>query len=171
MYSLLIKYGLKYLVPILVALMVLWKVYSMGAGSVQDKWDIERAQVEAAYSKEVARLSNISKEVETEYIFKDVIIKEKGDVIVQKVKEYITVTDDSVCDIGPGFVELHNAAVEGRVPNPNTSHEFDEGTTAPQLSDVGRTVVVNYTQYNRMAEQLSSLQEWAKKIGGHQDPR
>lgn len=167
MWTLILKYGAKYLLPILIIVGILWKAYSLGGDHVRAQWEQELAKQETAHALEIARLAEIGQKVEIEYVYRDKIIKEKGDVIIETVKEYITVQDDSMCDIGPGFVELHDAAAQDRVPNPETPHEFNEGTSNPKLSEVGEVVVTNYIQCNRTAEQLRALQNWAQKIGGN----
>ena len=115
--------------------------------------------------EEIARLEQASKEVTTKiekvYIEKTKIIKEKGDVIVQKVPEYISKDADAKCDVSNGFVVLHNSAVKNEIPN--TTREFNEKTSGVEISTVGRTVAENYTTCNEVREQLISLQNWIEQ--------
>jgi cell division protein FtsB len=115
--------------------------------------------------EEIARLEQASKEVTTKiekvYIEKTKIIKEKGDVIVQKVPEYISKDADAKCDVSNGFVVLHNSAVKNEIPN--TTREFNEKSSGVEISTVGRTVTENYTTCNEVREQLISLQDWIKQ--------
>jgi cell division protein FtsB len=115
--------------------------------------------------EEIARLEQASKEVTTKiekvYIEKTKIIKEKGDVIVQKVPEYISKDADAKCDVSNGFVVLHNSAVKNEIPN--TTREFNEKSSGVEISTVGRTVAENYTTCNEVREQLKSLQDWIKQ--------
>ena len=114
---------------------------------------------------EIARLEKasgqISTKIEKVYIERTKVIKEKGDVIIEKVPEYITKDADAKCDVPNGFVVLHNSAVKNEVPN--TAREFNEKSSGVELSTVGKTVAGNYTTCNEVREQLKSLQEWVSQ--------
>jgi hypothetical protein len=115
--------------------------------------------------QEIARLEKASGEITTKvekvYIERTKVIKEKGDVIVEKVPEYITKDADAKCDVPNGFVVLHNSAVKNEIPN--TPREFNEKSSGVELSTVGKTVAGNYTTCNEVREQLRSLQDWVKE--------
>ena len=115
--------------------------------------------------QEIARLEKASGEITTKvekvYIERTKVIKEKGDVIVEKVPEYITKDADAKCDVPNGFVVLHNSAVKNEVPN--TAREFNEKSSGVELSTIGKTVAGNYTTCNEVREQLKSLQEWVSQ--------
>lgn len=115
--------------------------------------------------EEIARLEKASGEITTKvervYIERTKVIKEKGDVIIEKVPEYISKESDAKCDVPNGFVVLHNSAVKNEVPN--TAREFNEKSSGVELSTVGKTVAGNYTTCNEVREQLRSLQEWVKE--------
>ncbi len=115
--------------------------------------------------QEIARLEKASGEITTKvekvYIERTKVIKEKGDVIVEKVPEYITKDADAKCDVPNGFVVLHNSAVKNEIPN--TAREFNEKSSGVELSTVGKTVAGNYTTCNEVREQLRSLQDWVKE--------
>ncbi len=115
--------------------------------------------------EEIARLekasADVSSKVEKIYIERTKVIKEKGDVIVEKIPEYISKDANAKCDVPNGFVVLHNSAVKNEVPN--TTREFNEKSSGVELSTVGKTVVENYTSCNETREQLRSLQDWIKE--------
>lgn len=115
--------------------------------------------------QEIARLekasADVSSKVEKIYIERTKIIKEKGDVIVQKIPEYISKDADAKCDVPNGFVVLHNSAVKNEIPS--TTREFNEKSSGVELSTVGKTVVENYTSCTETREQLRSLQDWVKQ--------
>jgi hypothetical protein len=115
--------------------------------------------------QEIARLEKASGEITTKvekvYIERTKVIKEKGDVIIEKVPEYISKDADAKCDVPNGFVVLHNSAVKNEVPN--TPREFNEKSSGVELSTVGKTVAGNYTTCNEVREQLRSLQDWVKE--------
>lgn len=112
--------------------------------------------------EEIARIEKESAEntikIEAEYKNKVVIIKEKGDVIIQKVPEYISKTSDAKCDVPNGFVVLHDSAVKNEISD--TTREFNESSSGVELSAVAKTVTGNYTTCNEVREQLKSLQDW-----------
>jgi cell division protein FtsB len=115
--------------------------------------------------QEIARLEKASGEITTKvekvYIERTKVIKEKGDVIIEKVPEYISKDADAKCDVPNGFVVLHNSAVKNEIPN--TARDFNEKSSGVELSTVGKTVAGNYTTCNEVREQLRSLQDWVKE--------
>lgn len=121
------------------------------------------AEVEK-FKQEVARIEKESKEatekVITKYKEKIVVVKEKGDVIIQKVPEYITKESDAKCDVPTGFVVLHDSASKNEIPDTSSSTNAESSGVA--LSSVATTVVGNYTTCHEVREQLKSLQEWVK---------
>jgi hypothetical protein len=56
---------------------------------------------------------------------------------------------------------LHDSAAKNEVPNSATG--VDEGASAVKLSDVARTVTINYNNYHQLTEQLKALQDWVKQ--------
>ncbi len=123
------------------------------------------AQLEAEHNDEVLRLQSVNRNVEIRYMDRIRVVEKAGEERIKYVTKYITKEDDDRCDISPSFVELHDAAAQDRMPEPGAPGEFDAGTTQPQLSDVGRTVVTNYSTCHAIREQLKALQEWAREIG------
>ena len=114
--------------------------------------------------EEIARLEKASGEITTKvekvYIERTKVIKEKGDVIIEKVPEYISKDADAKCDVPNGFVVLHNSAVKNEIPD--TARDFNEKSCGVELSTVGKTVAGNYTTCNEVREQLRSLQDWVR---------
>lgn len=114
--------------------------------------------------EEIARLEKASGEITTKvekvYIERTKVIKEKGDVIIEKVPEYISKDADAKCDVPNGFVVLHNSAVKNEIPD--TARDFNEKSSGVELSTVGKTVAGNYTTCNEVREQLRSLQDWVR---------
>lgn len=122
------------------------------------------AEVEK-FKEEVARKEQQSVEVTekivTKYKEKIVVVKEKGDVIIQKVPEFITKESDAKCVVPNGFVVLHDSASKNEVPKASSSTDGDASGVA--LSQVATTVAGNYTTCHEVREQLKSLQEWVKE--------
>jgi hypothetical protein len=121
------------------------------------------AEVEK-FKQEVARIEKESQaateKIVTQYKEKLVVVKEKGDVIIQKVPEYITKESDAKCDVPNGFVVLHDSASKNEIPNTTSSSNGEASGVA--LSTVATTVVGNYTTCHEVREQLKSLQDWVK---------
>ena len=163
MFSFLMPYS-KVMTPLVrvlsVALMV-GGVYLYGGYGVNKYWlDQVKKQKE-----EIARIEKESQQVTekivVEYKEKIKVVKEKGDVIIQKVPEYITKESDTKCVVPNSFVVLHDSAAKNEVPD--STKGVDEGTSAVKLSDVARTVTINYNNYHQLTEQLKALQDWVKQ--------
>ena len=163
MFSFLMPYS-KVMTPLVrvlsVALMV-GGVYLYGGYGVNKYWlDQVKKQKE-----EIARIEKESQQVTekivVEYKEKIKVVKEKGDVIIQKVPEYITKESDTKCVVPNSFVVLHDSAAKNEVPD--STKGVDEGASAVKLSDVARTVTINYNNYHQLTEQLKALQDWVKQ--------
>jgi hypothetical protein len=140
------------IVYILGLLLFLYSIYYLGQQSIQKKWDIEKAE-------QTAQVEIVEKIVEKEvikYVDKIKIVKEKGDVIIQKVPEFITVESNANCTIPNGFVRLHDAGVQNT--NPGEPRETDGAASGIALTAVTETVVQNYTTCNGFREHILSLQ-------------
>ena len=149
------------LIRVLAVAMMVGGVYLYGGYGVNKYWlDEVKKQKE-----EIARIEKESQQVTekivVEYKEKVKVVKEKGDVIIQKVPEYITKESDTKCVVPNSFVVLHDMAAKNEVPN--TSAGVDEGASAVKLSDVARTVTINYNNYHQLTEQLKALQDWVKQ--------
>ena len=83
--------------------------------------------------EEVARINaeakQITERVETKYIERIKVVKEKTDAIIQKVPEYITKEHDAACVVPDSVRMLLNAAAKNELPN--TAGQSDETTTSP----------------------------------------
>jgi hypothetical protein len=75
------------------------------------------------------------------------------------ITKYITVEADSKCEIPQGFVDLHNKAADGVNLGELVDEPLDPNNPSDKkLSDVGKTVVLNYYEYNQMKTKLEALQ-------------
>mgnify|MGYP006279875363 CR=1 FL=1 len=111
------------------------------------------AQLEAESSKETVK-------VVTKYVTKVQEVERNGQEIIKYVPQYISDNANRNCTIPNSFVVLHDSAAKNQVPD--ASRAPDETASGVNLSDVAKTVVVNYTTYNAVKQQLESLQEWVK---------
>jgi len=164
MWPILLKRFLPYIVVVGIVVSFAWFMYKLGATHVQTQWDAHTAHLEAAFAAERARLTALTSKIQIEYRDKIVEIKTVGETIIEQVPVYITKEDDAKCTINTGFVELHNAAAEGRMPNPGGPTVSNGGPSGVPLSAVGRTVVGNYNNCHVIRQQLSSLQAWVRGL-------
>lgn len=149
------------LIRVLAVAMMVGGVYLYGGYGVQKYWmeQVEKQKEEIArIEKESAK---VTEKIVVEYKEKVKVVKEKGDVIVQKVPEYITKESDAQCVIPNSFVVLHDSAAKNEVPD--ASRGVDETASGAKLSDVARTVTLNYNNYHQLSEQLKALQDWVKQ--------
>ena len=152
-----------YRLPIQVAsiAILVFGVYMEGGIATQEKWQVRVAEVKLEMAKKETASAEITTKIVTKYINKVQIVKEKGNEIIKQVPVYITKDADAKCDVPTGFVMLHDSASRNEVPDP--TRKVDGTTSAVKISGVAETVIVNYTTYHQVAEQLKSLQEWIKE--------
>ena len=136
-------------------------VYFYGGYGVEMEWRKKAAELQAEIDRKNAVSEQVTEKIVTQYVEKIKVVKEKGNVIIQKVPEYITKESDANCVVPKSFVVLHDSAAKNEVPN--TSAGVDEGASAIKLSDIGRTVTINYNNYHQLTEQLKALQDWVKQ--------
>lgn len=149
------------LVRVLAVAMMVGGVYLYGGYGVNKYWlDQVKKQKE-----EIARIEKesqqVTEKVVIQYKEKIKVVKEKGDVIIKKVPEYVTKESDNNCTIPKSFVVLHDMAAKNEVPD--STRAVDETASGAKLSDVARTVTLNYNNYHQLAEQLKALQDWVKQ--------
>lgn len=75
--------------------------------------------------------------------------------IIKEVPTYVSIND---CPMSPGFRVLHDAAVDGIVPDPA---RVADAAAAP-AQDVAITVTENYESYHVVAARLTGLQKWVR---------
>lgn len=126
----LLKYGRPFAI-VLVLGGLLYGAYDTGRQSVQRKWDLATSQNTERVAEVKVEQATETVRVVTEYVDRIKIVHVKGETIIKEVPKYVTVQDDSRCGtLGPGFVELWNAANEGRLPDP--SRIADAGPSGPE---------------------------------------
>lgn len=141
--------------------LLLGGIYGYGGYGVEIEWRKRAAELQAEIDRKDAESVQVTEKIVTQYKEKIKVVKERGDVIIEKVPEYITVKSDDQCVIPKSFVLLHDSASKNEVPN--TTGPIDDSTSAFKLSDVARTVTINYSSYHQLSEQLKALQDWIKQ--------
>jgi hypothetical protein len=134
-----------------------------GAGHVQAQWDaaVQQQTLQAAVVRQ--RQAEATVKVVTQYVDRVRVVREKGDTIIKEIPVYVPVQADAACTINRGFVRLHDAAAEGRMPEP--ARDADAPAAGIALSAVAGTVATNYQTCHENAEQLMSLQKWIREMG------
>lgn len=136
-------------------------VYFYGGYGVEMEWRKKASELQAEIDRKNAVSAEVSEKIVTKYVEKVKFVKEKGDVIVKKVPEYITVKSDSECVIPKSFVLLHDSASRNEIPD--STGPIDDTASTVKLSDVARTVTINYNNYHQLSEQIKALQDWIKQ--------
>ena len=150
-----------YLTP---ALMRLIGVLLMGSSifflgisfsDAQFKKELDKKNQEIAKINESAK--DITVQTEIKYVYRDKIIKEKGDEIIK----YVNTKNDSDCNLHNSTIELLNAAAKNDLPNPTRS--VDATSSGVELSTVEKIIIENYNKYNALKNKNDLLQEWIRE--------
>jgi hypothetical protein len=100
-------------------------------------------------------------EVQTVYVDRVKIVKEKGRDTIVKVPVYITKVDDAACELRNGWVRTVDAAARNDSPGPAADTDRDPAGVA--LSEATAAIVENYTQYHVCREKVIGWNEfWSK---------
>jgi hypothetical protein len=110
--------------------------------------------------------NSVTQQFITEYVPREIIIKEKGDEVIREVPTYIREADNSACVIPNGFVLLHNAAAGAGLTG--APAESDRAASPFTLVDVALTVTENYTTCQLYRQRAWGWEEWyarQQKVG------
>ena len=140
------------------SLLLIGSVYLYGGYGTEMKWRAEAAKLKADMDRKVALSEKHSKQIVTKYVTRTKVVKEKGDVIIKKVTEYVNKDADTNCVVPKSFVLLHDSAAKNEVPD--TSKGIDGTPSGVGLSTIGETVTINYNNYHQLSERLKALQDW-----------
>lgn len=126
-----------------------------GRAEIQSKWDaaVERGKAELAKRKE--KQGAVTVRVETKYVNRVKVIREKGQTIVRQVPVYVPAGS---CDLPGGFRVLHDAAAANTVPDPAGIPD----AAAVPAADAAATVADNYLTCHETAARLTALQGWVR---------
>ena len=106
----------------------------------------------------------VEKVVEKQVLVTKVVVEKykeqvkKDEEVHEQIISQINDKDDHMCSVPESFVRLHDSAAKNTVPGPSTG--TDGAASGIALSEVERTIADNYSAYNKLADQLRSLQEW-----------
>ena len=130
-----------------------------GANHVQSKWDAANLSATVAIAKQQQKQAEVTTQVVTQYVDRWRTVHTAGQTIIKEVPVYVPATTP---DLPGGFRVLHDAAATGQLPDASGSAD------APPVpaQDIASTLASNYLTCRETAEQLTALQEWAKKMAG-----
>lgn len=151
----------KLIAAALLSVALITGAYFKGRSDVNQAWDKEKLIQEAKIKDLEAKSAEVTVQIVTEYVYKDRIIKEKGDQIVKYVDKYITAEQDSACVLGNNIIRLHDAAANNEVPD--TAGLTDESPSEVKISEYSGTVAENYNTCYRVSNQLEHLIEWVQE--------
>ena len=139
--------------------------YSYSSAKWQNKFDEmekQRLQLLAEVKDLEIKAANVSVKVVTKYVDRYITVTKQGEEIIREIPVYITKESDTKCDIPTGFVLIHNAAATN-TKVPQSTREANDSSSGVKISEVAGTVTENYTEYHKLKEQLTALQEWIKE--------
>lgn len=137
-----------------------------GQAVVQDRWDKAVADAKVAARAKEAKDRDAAQRVGKQVSTAQADIRSTTQTLIREVPVYVTAEDDRRCAVGPGLVQLHDAAAGARLPGPpNAAAGADGQAAGPALSDVAAVVTENYGACNAAIEQLKGWQAWAHEVG------
>ena len=119
----------------------------------QFKKELDKKNQEIIKINETAK--DITNQVEIKYVYRDKIIKEKGDEIIK----YVNTKNDADCNLHNSTIELLNSAAKNNLPDPTRA--TNETSAGVNFSAVEAIVIENYNKYHSVKNELGLLQEWA----------
>lgn len=126
-----------------------------GRAEVQAEWAESIARGKRRLDELKAKQGAVTVRVETKYVDRVKVIREKGQTIVRQVPVFVPAGS---CDLPGGFRVLHDAAAANTIPDPAG---IPDAAPVP-AQDVAATVADNYLTCHETAERLIALQEWVR---------
>lgn len=159
--------GFPYLVGILLVAAIVFGIDSNGyRRGVRDEQQAE-ADRRAAAARQVAKVEKkadqATAKVEATVSGKVAGLRETGRVIIEKVPVYVTAKADRNCPVPAGFVSLHDAGVEGRLPGVAERAADPDAVSGLALSDVSRVIAANTTTCLGWREVAAGWQDWYRQ--------
>lgn len=143
-------------------------VVAFGLGGAS-AWKVQNWRYEAkqaAELKELQKLNNKRETVTAAITSKQAEVQEKVRYVtrvqIKEVDKYVSVSD---CPLSGNFRVFHDAAAEGKIPDPASRANAPAATTR----EVTTTVADNYGICRETAERLKGLQEWVTEQQKLQD--
>jgi len=118
------------------------------------------AEMEENVKEVVVESEKVNTIVQTKYVDKIKIVKEKADENIKIIEKVVTQYDNK-CELSNAAIVLHDSASQNTV-SPSSGSAV-EGTSKVKISDVLRTVTDNYATYYQTREQVIGWQQWYKE--------
>lgn len=125
--------------------------------------DAEQAKARAAMLATELDFAHLTQRVVIQYVDRVRIVREHSQAIIQEVPTHVTANADAQCTLPVGFVRVHDAAAQDRVPGPAYPGSADAPAAGLALSAVAATVAGNYGTCHETAQQLIALQAWVRE--------
>lgn len=146
---------------VMLGLFGLW-CYTKGANKEALKHAEYVGQQAVQSQKLLAARVEVVRQIETKYVTRDRIIREKGETITREVPIYVTQADDARCDVNAGFVRSYNAAATNTdTPAPG---ESDRAPSGVPLSAVAEVAAFNLTLGHRWRERALTCQRLYEEV-------
>lgn len=150
-----------------VALGLLVGVAGFFGGAYLLGWKARDADWQAAIAEakqDTVRVELKAEKAVTPYVARRAELRPIYEYIEQEAPAYVTPETDARYPLPWGFVRLHDAAAEGRLPPPPS---LDDAEVSPVvLSDASRVIAGNYGVCNTAINQLTALQTWVSAVSG-----
>jgi hypothetical protein len=104
------------------------------------------------------KLEIVTAGVETQHVAEVERIRTVTRIIQKEIPVYVPEAADRQCTLGVGFVELHDAAAEGRTPVPTA--EPPETASDVALSEATGVIAGNYGACHECCAVARSWQDW-----------
>lgn len=154
-----------------------WALYALVAvavvvvlGIVEHRGYVRGKAELAEYALEQAEASlrvmkattKVVTEVETKYVERIRVVREKGETITREVPVYVTKSDDAACELRAGGVRAHDASATGNAAGP--ASDADRAPSGVALSEALSVVASNYATCRALREQVLGWQEFYAKL-------
>jgi hypothetical protein len=132
-----------------------------GVIHTNDIWKNKSLKQEIVVAKTEQKSAEKTTEIVEKVVIKKVLIKGDTIEIRTQVPVFIPKEADSKCDIPNSFVQLWNAAIDGKIPE---SARIPDGTTSEiKLSEVEENAIENFGTYREVVNQCQGLQDWVRE--------
>jgi len=128
--------------------------FNRGAASVVQKQQFQAARL-------VVHQANITYTISMKYEALKLSDEKQTAKLIQEIPAHVTPQSDAACSIGLGLVRVWNAADHGPIPDATAGP--DDTPSGLALSDLARVETENAGEYDKLAHQLTALQEWVTK--------
>lgn len=132
--------------------------YEAGARAEREKQAKREAAAEAVARKRERAAEKVSRDVAEDLVREVVRVETVTKTLVKEVPVYVTPDADARCVVPAGFVQHHDAAAAGQLPEPpGRSVDADSGL---ELSAVSETVAFNYGLANAWRAEVIAWRTW-----------